>query len=248
MSVFVCVCMCMCVCVCVCVCKISSFVEVNTRYAIGHAAHSRSLQTTIVCLCWFCCSCDHLTHCTSQIWQCLMHFSATKHLGHAFAWRAGYLSAICHDLDHKGVNNDFLIKTSHPLAIQYNDLSPLENHHVSQTFRLLQRDDCGLLRHLSKDKLVGCCPEHVACIWLCGLPTYWCCAAAYNFLSAQRAHCACIITLCLVLTWYVIMFEKMHNVSHHCICTPVATQTNHCLLGSIFRYHSCSRSWQSVHV
>ncbi|KAA6423303.1 MAG: 3,5-cyclic-nucleotide phosphodiesterase [Trebouxia sp. A1-2] len=65
-----------------------------------------------------------------------------------------YLSAICHDLDHKGVNNDFLIKTSHPLAIQYNDLSPLENHHVSQTFRLLQRDDCGLLRHLSKDKLV----------------------------------------------------------------------------------------------
>ncbi|DBA92091.1 hypothetical protein WJX77_006602 [Trebouxia sp. C0004] len=67
---------------------------------------------------------------------------------------AGYLSAICHDLDHKGVNNDFLIKTSNPLAIQYNDLSPLENHHVSQTFRLLQRDDCGLLRHLSKDKLV----------------------------------------------------------------------------------------------
>ena len=106
------------------------------------------------------------------------------HTGHASTWHAGYLSAICHDLDHKGVNNDFLIKTSNPLAIQYNDLSPLENHHVSQTFRLLQRDDCGLLRHLSKDKLVGCCPGHVACIWLCGLPTYWCSAAADSLLNA----------------------------------------------------------------
>ena len=46
------------------------------------------------------------------------------------------------------------MKTSSPLAIQYNDLSPLENHHLAQTFRLLNRDDCGLLRHLSKDKQV----------------------------------------------------------------------------------------------
>ena len=67
---------------------------------------------------------------------------------------AGYLSAICHDLDHKGLNNDFLIKTANPLAIQYNDLSPLENHHLAQTFRLLNRSDCGLLRHLPKDKQV----------------------------------------------------------------------------------------------
>lgn len=52
------------------------------------------------------------------------------------------------------MNNDFLVKTSSPLAIQYNDLSPLENHHLAQTFRLLNRDDCGLLRHLSKDKQV----------------------------------------------------------------------------------------------
>ena len=113
------------------------------------------------------------------------------HIGHAFTWHAGYLSAICHDLDHKGVN---------PLAIQYNDLSPLENHHVSQTFRLLQRDDCGLLRHLSKDKLVGCCPEHIACVCLCGLPAYCCSAAADRFLNAQSDHRACIIIPCLVFS------------------------------------------------
>lgn len=64
------------------------------------------------------------------------------------------MSAICHDLDHKGLNNDFLVKTSSPLAIAYNDLSCLENHHLAQTFRLLSRSDCSLLRHLPQDKQV----------------------------------------------------------------------------------------------
>ncbi|KAL3157196.1 putative 3',5'-cyclic phosphodiesterase pde-3 [Trebouxia sp. C0009 RCD-2024] len=75
-------------------------------------------------------------------------------MGDELIMLAGYLSAICHDLDHKGLNNDFLIKTSNPLAIQYNDLSPLENHHLAQSFRLLNRDDCGLFRHLPKDRQV----------------------------------------------------------------------------------------------
>ena len=52
---------------------------------------------------------------------------------------ACYLAAIIHDYEHRGVNNDFLIKTSDPLALLYNDVSPMENHHVAAAF-LLMRD------------------------------------------------------------------------------------------------------------
>lgn len=50
---------------------------------------------------------------------------------------SAYWSAAVHDYEHGGVNNDFLIKTAHPLAITYNDQSPLENHHLAAAVRLM---------------------------------------------------------------------------------------------------------------
>ncbi|KAK9812325.1 hypothetical protein WJX73_002529 [Symbiochloris irregularis] len=50
--------------------------------------------------------------------------------------RSMYLAAVCHDFDHPGVTNDFLVKTRSVLAILYNDASPLENHHASASQKL----------------------------------------------------------------------------------------------------------------
>jgi hypothetical protein len=48
-----------------------------------------------------------------------------------------YISAAIHDLEHPGFNNIFLINSKSELAILYNDKSPLENHHVSKSYRIM---------------------------------------------------------------------------------------------------------------
>ncbi|KAK9863469.1 hypothetical protein WJX84_000706 [Apatococcus fuscideae] len=53
---------------------------------------------------------------------------------------ACYLAAVCHDFQHPGVNNDFLIRSGDEKALIYNDASPLENHHVSASFMIAASD------------------------------------------------------------------------------------------------------------
>ena len=49
------------------------------------------------------------------------------------------MSALCHDMNHPGNNNDFEIKSESELAILYNDISVLENLHCSSMFETLRR-------------------------------------------------------------------------------------------------------------
>jgi cAMP-specific phosphodiesterase 4 len=49
------------------------------------------------------------------------------------------LAAAVHDLGHPGLTNGYLVDTGHPLADRYNDQSVLENHSVSELFRLLRQ-------------------------------------------------------------------------------------------------------------
>ena len=53
-----------------------------------------------------------------------------------------YWAALVHDYEHGGLNNDFLIKTAHPLAITYSDQSPLEHHHVAAATRVFLEPEC----------------------------------------------------------------------------------------------------------
>lgn len=47
------------------------------------------------------------------------------------------IGGACHDHEHPGVNNAYLIETRDEIAIKYNDVSVLENHHVASTFALI---------------------------------------------------------------------------------------------------------------
>lgn len=64
-----------------------------------------------------------------------------------------YWSAIVHDFQHGGLNNDFLIKTAHPIALTYNDQSPLENHHLAQAFAVFLEPQCQYVRVSMLDPL-----------------------------------------------------------------------------------------------
>lgn len=61
---------------------------------------------------------------------------------------ACYLSAIIHDYQHKGVNNDFLVRSMDDLAVLYNDRSPMENHHLAASFNLMQTDECNFWKRM----------------------------------------------------------------------------------------------------
>ncbi|CAO0791604.1 unnamed protein product [Mucor circinelloides] len=50
-----------------------------------------------------------------------------------------FIAAIGHDTAHPGVNNAFLINTSAPLALLYNDNSVLESFHAMTLFQLLKK-------------------------------------------------------------------------------------------------------------
>jgi hypothetical protein len=59
------------------------------------------------------------------------------------------VGCLCHDIDHPGNDNAFEQVSSSPLALLYNDVSVLENHHSATTFRILSNSDCDILCNLS---------------------------------------------------------------------------------------------------
>uniref|UniRef100_A0A3Q1I9Q9 Phosphodiesterase n=1 Tax=Anabas testudineus TaxID=64144 RepID=A0A3Q1I9Q9_ANATE len=61
-------------------------------------------------------------------------------------------SALCHDLDHPGYNNVYQINAQTDLALRYNDISPLENHHCAVAFGILSKPECSILRNLSSEQ------------------------------------------------------------------------------------------------
>ncbi len=65
-----------------------------------------------------------------------------------------YLSAIVHDLNHCGLNNDYLVRSNDALALLYNDQSPMENHHLAHCSALLKLEEYDFL-HAASDRVSG---------------------------------------------------------------------------------------------
>uniref|UniRef100_A0A1B6KGS0 PDEase domain-containing protein n=2 Tax=Graphocephala atropunctata TaxID=36148 RepID=A0A1B6KGS0_9HEMI len=63
-------------------------------------------------------------------------------------------AAMCHDIDHRGTNNQFQLEMNSSLAQRYGDQgSIMERHHIAVTLGLLENLDTNFLVHLDENKL-----------------------------------------------------------------------------------------------
>ncbi|XP_019866109.1 probable 3',5'-cyclic phosphodiesterase pde-5 isoform X2 [Aethina tumida] len=62
-----------------------------------------------------------------------------------------FTAALCHDLDHRGKNNKFMLDTESPLAAIYST-STMEHHHFNQTVTILQQEGHNIFSKLSNSE------------------------------------------------------------------------------------------------
>ena len=75
------------------------------------------------------------------------------------------LSCLCHDFKHPGVNNNFLKETNNELAFRYNDISILENMHISETFKIInQNPDCNIFSRMNSKIYKEIRKQMISCV------------------------------------------------------------------------------------
>jgi len=52
-----------------------------------------------------------------------------------------FIGSAIHDVDHRGLSNNFLALTRSPIAIRYNDKRVMEMHHIAVAYRMLSQKD-----------------------------------------------------------------------------------------------------------
>ena len=76
-----------------------------------------------------------------------------------------FISAIIHDYGHPGLNNNYLIRTKDNLSIRYNDISVLENYHVSEAFNIiLKKPENNIFANLTDDDYKLCRKNIIECV------------------------------------------------------------------------------------
>ncbi|KAJ3312469.1 High affinity cAMP-specific and IBMX-insensitive 3',5'-cyclic phosphodiesterase 8B [Boothiomyces sp. JEL0838] len=62
------------------------------------------------------------------------------------------IAAAIHDVDHPGYNNGFMIATSNPIALRYNDQSVLEHYHCAKGFEIMSDISCDVMEGLTLEQ------------------------------------------------------------------------------------------------
>ncbi|XP_071957474.1 high affinity cGMP-specific 3',5'-cyclic phosphodiesterase 9A-like [Antedon mediterranea] len=90
--------------------------------------------------------------CVTQMMYGMVHLCELKNILSLEDVGILMISAVCHDLDHPGYSNSYQINARTELAVRYNDISPLENHHCSVAFRILGNPEYNILANVEPER------------------------------------------------------------------------------------------------
>merc|ERR1719499_1274552 len=87
------------------------------------------------------------THGADTMCTTLCLIKSEKFKGYEYYYvLAVLLAAAAHDVEHPGTNNLYQVNKGTKLALKYNDVSVLENHHCAVGWRILT--EAGILTHI----------------------------------------------------------------------------------------------------
>ena len=75
-----------------------------------------------------------------------------------------YTGAIVHDYKHPGFTNAFQMNNLTDIALTYNDKSVLENMHISESFKILLREECNFLENISVNEFKEMRKRMIECV------------------------------------------------------------------------------------
>ena len=83
------------------------------------------------------------------------------------------ISTLVHDVDHNGLNNSFHINSQSPLAVLYNDISVLENHHCSFANKLLARTENNVFANMEAEEQQHARTRMIECVLSTDMSTHF---------------------------------------------------------------------------
>ncbi|XP_031725831.1 high affinity cGMP-specific 3',5'-cyclic phosphodiesterase 9A [Anarrhichthys ocellatus] len=135
-------------------------------------------------------------------------------------------AAVCHDLDHPGFNNTYQINAKTDLAVRYNDISPLENHHCAVAFQIFSQPDCNIFSTFDPEAF-----KQIRQVGLCVCDMMIVCNITLS-LPASIDGDLCPLTLCSVQLKMVLI--KCCDISNEVRPMEVAEPWVDCLLEEYF--------------
>lgn len=83
------------------------------------------------------------------------------------------VATLVHDVDHNGLNNSFHINSQSPLAVLYNDISVLENHHCSFANKLLARTENNIFANMEPEEQQRARSRMIRCVLSTDMSTHF---------------------------------------------------------------------------